>query len=555
MSMRCARRTRQAYDGEKFSVMADGEAFCRGVSVPFDRLLLRQLLLCGFLSFFCLLGGLVSQVVHTGSVVILRLQVLHLPAHEHQANHVQDDNHGQEAVKDHIHGGHVGERAGDADEQGVNKYPHLGELAAEQNLGLNLAEEAGGDDRGEHKQEHRDSNEDGTEVSEHGLERSQCQLAGAQTILRPHAGAQNGQRGDGADDDGIHKDLKDTELGLADGVIRIGGAVTGDGGAHARLIGVHTAGGTPTDRCHNGGAGEAAHSGVAGEGILEDHTDDSGELTHVGEDDDQRARHVQAGHHRDQNVGDAGHALETAGQDHAHQNGKNDTANSLVCAEHVELLSSGNTLRGQGGDQLDHEEEGVADAEHDADLLAQTAQVVSRTADPLARVVLTTVLDAQRDLAVLGAHTEDSQDPDPEHGAGAAQGDGHRHTDDIGGANGAGQRRERSGNGTDLTLFLLGKHLAEGLAHGVAKVPDLGEPQIDGQEQAAAADKDQNRNAPEPVAEVLNCLQNSHTFSPFTRNNVWFSLGLRFVSVLSALVSQWVEGGFLSATDASPSHR
>ena len=41
---------------------------------------------------------------------------------------------------------------------------------------------------------------------------------------------------------------------------------------------------------------------MAGEGILEDHTDDSGELTHVGEDDDQRARHVQAGHHRDQNV-------------------------------------------------------------------------------------------------------------------------------------------------------------------------------------------------------------------------------------------------------------
>ena len=82
-----------------------------------------------------------------------------------------------------------------ADEQGVNKYPHLGELAAEQNLGLNLAEEAGGDDRGEHKQEHRDSNEDGTEVSEHGLERSQCQLAGAQTLLRPHAGTQNGKSG------------------------------------------------------------------------------------------------------------------------------------------------------------------------------------------------------------------------------------------------------------------------------------------------------------------------------------------------------------------------
>ena len=110
--------------------------------------MLRQPLLCGF---FCLLGSPVSQVVHTGRVVILRLQVLHLLAHEHQANHVQDNDHGQEAVKDHIHGGHVGERAGDADEQGINIHPHLGELTAEQDLSLNLAEEASGDNRGEHK--------------------------------------------------------------------------------------------------------------------------------------------------------------------------------------------------------------------------------------------------------------------------------------------------------------------------------------------------------------------------------------------------------------------
>ena len=130
----------------------------------------------------------------------------------------------------------------------------------------------------------------------------------------------------------------------------------------------------------------------------------------MGEDDDQSAQHVQAGHHGHQDVGDAGHALEAAGQDNAHQNGNDDAGDGLVCAEDVELLSSGNALRGQGGDQLDHEEEGVADAEHDADLLAQTAQVVGGATDPLAHVVLTTVLDAHRDLAVLGAHAEDSQD-------------------------------------------------------------------------------------------------------------------------------------------------
>ena len=56
-------------------------------------------------------------------------------------------------------------------------------------------------------------------------------LAGAQTLLGPHAGGQNSQGGDGADNDGIHEDFADTELGLTDEVIRIGGAVTGDGGA------------------------------------------------------------------------------------------------------------------------------------------------------------------------------------------------------------------------------------------------------------------------------------------------------------------------------------
>lgn len=71
------------------------------------------------------------------------------------------------------------------------------------------------------------------------------------------------------------------------------------------------------------------------------------------------------------------------------------------------------------------------------------------------------------------------------------------------------------GNGTDLALLLLGKHLTEGLAHGVAKVTDLREAQIDGQEQTAAADEDQNGNAPEPVAKILNNLQYSHTFLLF----------------------------------------
>ena len=63
-----------------------------------------------------------------------------------------------------------------------------------------------------------------------------------------------------------------------------------------------------------------------------------------------------------------------------------------------------------------------------------------------------------------------------------------------------------------LALFLLGEHLAEGLAHGVAEVADLGEAQIDGQEQTAAADEDQNGNAPEPVTKILNSLQYNHTF-------------------------------------------
>ena len=59
----------------------------------------RQPLLCRLLGSLGFLGSLVSQIVHTGSIVILLLQILHLLAHEHQANHVQDDDHAQEAVE------------------------------------------------------------------------------------------------------------------------------------------------------------------------------------------------------------------------------------------------------------------------------------------------------------------------------------------------------------------------------------------------------------------------------------------------------------------------
>ena len=153
-----------------------------------------------------------------------------------------------------------------------------------------------------------------------------------------------------------------------------------------------------------------------------------------------------------------------------------------------------------------------------------------------------------------GAHTEDKPDPDPEHGAGAAQGDGHRHTDDIEAPTAAGQRRERSGNGTDLTLFLLGKHLAEGLnSWRIQSTWIWGTPDRWSGNRTPPPIRRSRIDAPEPVAEVFELpLKIAILFLLSRETMCAFSLGLRFVSVLSASLSQWVEGGFLSFSDASP---
>ena len=248
-----------------------------------------ELLLRGLRRLLC---GHIREIVGAGGVVVLVLQLLDLLDHDDQADHVQDDDHAHEAVSDHVHDLNIGERAGNGDEDRIHEHPEPGELLAEENLGLDLTEEAGGDDRREDEEEHGEGDEDRAEAAEDGLERRKSELAAFQTLLRPHAGAEDGKGGDGADHDGVGEDLEDAELRLTDGVIGIGSAVTGNGGADAGFVGVHAAGGAPADRHHNGRPGKAAGRGMTGEGILEDEADHLGQRTDVGKDDNEGAENV-----------------------------------------------------------------------------------------------------------------------------------------------------------------------------------------------------------------------------------------------------------------------
>ena len=70
--------------------------------------------------------------------------------------------------------------------------------------------------------------------------------------------------------------------------------------------------------------------------------------------------------------------------------------------------------------------------------------VIHRAADPVALGVTFPVLDGERDLGILDDHAEQRREPQPEHRAVAAEGDGLRGADDVASADRRGQRR---GNG------------------------------------------------------------------------------------------------------------
>ena len=104
-------------------------------------------------------------------------------------------------------------------------------------------------------------------------------------------------------------------------------------------------------------------------------------------------------------------------------------------------------------------------------------------------------LDGQGGLGVNGGHTEESDDPHPEDGAGAAGQDGTGCAYDVAGAhlsgNGGGQCLK--GAHAAVMLFAVEGQIAEDSAHTLAEAADLNEAGLDAVPQADShQQKDQN---------------------------------------------------------------
>ena len=73
----------------------------------------------------------------------------------------------------------------------------------------------------------------------------------------------------------------------------------------------------------------------------------------------------------------------------------------------------------------------------------------------MAVVLLLSVLNGQKALAVLGGHTEEGGQQHPQQCTGTAQANGRSHAYDIAGTNGGGQRRAQRAEGSNLSLAVV----------------------------------------------------------------------------------------------------
>ena len=102
---------------------------------------------------------------------------------------------------------------------------------------------------------------------------------------------------------------------------------------------------------------------------------------------------------------------------------------------------------------------------------------------------------------IAGGHADQRHQPHPEHGAGAAEHDRHRHTGDVAGANAAGHGEHQGLERAELARFAL-KGFGEDAEH-VAEVTKLHETRANREVQAETDQGDDEDLAPEQVVKKI----------------------------------------------------
>ena len=137
--------------------------------------------------------------------------------------------------------------------------------------------------------------------------------------------AQNRQRRQGADDDGVHKDLENAVHTLLHRIALGGGSVSHGRRAETSLIGEHTAANTLLDGGHDGDAKGTAQGGLCGEGTLEDHGKNLADAAQIGQHHRQGCQNVDRRHHGNQFLCHRADALDAAKEHHRHHSRHNRT--------------------------------------------------------------------------------------------------------------------------------------------------------------------------------------------------------------------------------------
>ena len=207
-------------------------------------------------------------------------------------NDRRKQRHGDEVRNGH----HAVEGFGDAPEeieldggtdngnQGIDDHEGLDDLFTEEVLAAAGTVQAPAQDGGKGEAAHRHGGKDGDPVAIGAGKAADGQLrAGIRAKGDGHAAAQDNKRGKGADDDGIHKYLKDTEQTLLHRIIDLGACMGNRGSTKTGFIGEDAAGNTLLYGGEHGAYYAAGHSGGV-EGALNDGGERRREIPDVNND-------------------------------------------------------------------------------------------------------------------------------------------------------------------------------------------------------------------------------------------------------------------------------
>ena len=277
----------------------------------------------------------------------------------------------------------------------------------------------------------------------------------------------------------------------------------------ASLVGEDAALDAPGDDQHHGANCTAGDTGGR-ESASEDVAEDCGPVGNVCEANDQASHDVDNSHDGDQLLSNRTQTLDAAQQDDGCQDCQDDTQNQVDGGLTSEVGVEGGNHGVDGAGDVTNlnsvaDAEGCQCAEDTEDgaqplpVLAQAVlDVVHGAADPVAQCVSLTELDGQQNLGVLGTHTDQSGDPQPEDGAGAAQGDSCGNTGDVTGTDGSCQSGGHSLEGSDFALTGVGllENLTDGVLQSIAKLTELDACGTAGQQDACAHQQDQHGRTP-----------------------------------------------------------